>query len=529
MSNPSEQDPRQAIAEETKENPAAEPENTQEEFSTIFSDPTVEQKRRGMAPKKRAMILLICIAVIAAAGTGIALKFNADAPNEGTVSGTESTADTIYMVQREVNDLASVEITNEKESYTLVSKAGESSGSAIWQLKGFEDIELSTASSIASSAASITAQRRIADPGELSRYGLENPYSRIVVSLTDGEPYTITIGDESPDRSGRYANVSGDGAVYLISSSTAEMFVKPSTQLIGTSTFTPIASSGDSDPYFVDGTLTYFDRITLGGSFHKSPITLESDKNSTLPYLLTVPQRQTANSEKVSALLTVASSGITNSGAYIYHPGAEDLKKYGLNEPYSTLEFKFGDRTITIRLGKQIEVGYYPMMVDDKPLIYRVDANSIAWAEYSEQDLYYNLLFMENIMKVAAIELKTPEKTILFKVTQDEKNDSYTVQANDKTFNSTRFAPYYQRLIGMTAEEYLEGEPKEGELALQFTITYTDSNRKPDVIRLSKHSDRRYLFKLNGTGNALVASTRVDELIEFADWLLEGKTIPSMF
>ena len=500
------------------------------EGSTIFSDPTAPQaKRRRMSPKKRAVLALAAVAVLVAGGTVAALLLNRHGEELGGSEAVSSAAPAINVLQHDLSTVTKVEVKNEKGSYTLLPKSGEDAEDIVWQLQGYEDLEMGMASNVAEAAAALTAVKVIDESGERERYGLDEPVSTVAVSVKDAGPYEITVGDESPDKSGRYVKTSEAETVYLIDSDTVNWFTVPSTDLISVSCVSPVTATGEDDPYFNDGSLMFFDKITLGGSMRKTPIVIEcyDGEDAIIPYVVTSPGYQAGNSENIANILSIAGSGLSNNGAFVYHPDQADFKKYGLDSPYSTVVIKIGERTITVRLGECTDDGYYPVTVDSTPVIYKVLAASVPWAEYQEKDVYYERLFSENVMGIASMEIKTPEKTVLFELTQDPEEDAtYTVRAQGKDITQDQFGFYYQRIVSLAAEEYTDESISDANPTIQFTIRYLDEDRAEDVIRLTQYSDRRYLFTLNGKGNALVASTRVDELVEYFDWLLDGRTIP---
>ena len=76
-----------------------------------------------------------------------------------------------------------------------------------------------TASSLVSSLASVSADKTIEEkPTDLSAFGLANPQIDLTVVRKDGKTNELLIGDETPTKSGFYAEEAGNPKVYTVMS-----------------------------------------------------------------------------------------------------------------------------------------------------------------------------------------------------------------------------------------------------------------------------------------------------------------------
>lgn len=88
---------------------------------------------------------------------------------------------------------------------------------------------------------SVSAINTIRNPDARSSYGLEPPSRIVTCRVNGGNSYTLSVGKESFDGSGYYAQRGGDGRVFVISSIPVDMFdrelaeppVKPSPTTAG--------------------------------------------------------------------------------------------------------------------------------------------------------------------------------------------------------------------------------------------------------------------------------------------------------
>lgn len=149
--------------------------------------------------------------------------------------------------------------------------------------------------------------------------------------------------------------------------------------------------------------------------------TADDNLNNSSNYVITKPYFRAANSSSavVTALGTYTS--VTASGVEKPYPTAEDLKRYGLDDPYSTAVFTLAVETTetsetsgesaktsyyniqkhTIQLGNKNDNGeYYALVYNEDqriPVVYLFSASSVAWAEAQYDDVAETLLFLRNI------------------------------------------------------------------------------------------------------------------------------------
>jgi hypothetical protein len=81
-----------------------------------------------------------------------------------------------------------------------------------------------SASNLTSSIDSIKVLDTIASPGQPSQYGLDAPHETLTCRVITGSSYTLSIGNQSFDGSGRYASKGGDRRIFVISSVEVDEF-----------------------------------------------------------------------------------------------------------------------------------------------------------------------------------------------------------------------------------------------------------------------------------------------------------------
>lgn len=371
------------------------------------------------------------------------------------------------------------------------------------------------------------------ESSDTDKYGFDKPFCVIKVNGVDAaNDFTIIVGKQSPDLSGRYVSVSENNMIYLVNEQNMSYFSSNYPDMVSMSIVGTI-NQADNSSYYVDGTLTYIDSIKLGGTSRPNQIEIKTpdEESNILAFVVTSPVYRAGNEDTINNIVQIAKSGLYNSGAYVLNYTDADIEKYGLNTPYSTCEVKIGTYHVKLSFGEKQSDGYYPCVLSGTKAIYKVSSDSAPWIEYADKDLYYDSLFLEYIADVSGISVQTSSKTYDFNLVRKDssKKSEFTVDcpqaSDDVKIEKKQLCFYYSRLINLKSEETTTGGVPDSEPYLTFTISYTNTSRTPDVIKLYKYSTRRYYYSLNGKGGALVSSKTVTDLHDCVSVLASGKEI----
>jgi len=534
------------------------------ENSTIFGAAAHQKKKHKLTPAVRGLILSgVALLVAGAVLTTVLLIPKKD--KGGDTSSTASTPN--YTVTAlDQGKIDSLQVFNQKhpEGFTLLKEVVEAESTDTssqsettykWLVEGFEEYELTSTKYLVECAVALTSSKKYEksaavltaddiDLGTLSFdsekvvenendiYGFLNPYSVLVIK-GDGIDKTIVVGNTAPDKSGRYVSVTGDSNVYVVSESKMSYFDGSYNDMVGLLVNDYIMEGEGTADYYSEGALAKIDKVVLGGTCRPKTVRIETppDDLSVIPFVVTEPVFRAGDEEAISTIMNVATTGLTNDGAYKLGYTNEDLVKYGLDDPLSTLEIVVGTYRVNLSFGALQEDGYYPCIKEGSNIIYKIFAEDNQWIEYKDTDLYYESLFLEYISGIDTIGVKAEDKDVLFQLVRDnpEEKSKYTIKCEQAkkgvTIDSKQLNFYYGRILGLATEEFTDSPTPTGDAYMTITINYTDKSRSADVIRLYKHSTRRYYYTLNGQGNSLISANSVKDLYTCLGALLEGKEI----
>lgn len=88
-------------------------------------------------------------------------------------------------------------------------------------------VDGSSVDAVASSMASLTGKRIEKTDQTLADFGLEDASTAVTFRLSDGQTYTLSLGDETPVDNMRYVQVEGDPAIYTVDAFALEELSQP--------------------------------------------------------------------------------------------------------------------------------------------------------------------------------------------------------------------------------------------------------------------------------------------------------------
>ena len=107
-------------------------------------------------------------------------------------------------------------------------------------------------------------------------------------------------------------------------------------------------------------------------------------------------------------------------------------------------------------------------------------------------------------------------------ITGTSETEDLRAYINDKAVEFENYAELYSHIIGIEAKE-LTDNPSKSNLLVTITVNCKDGS--VDTLKYYKQSDVESFFELNGEGRLLVSTSKVEQIIEFAQKLYDGEEI----
>lgn len=519
-----------------------EPENTVDELSTVFSDPTIHRE----APKKKKRRLLVAIASVLAvavfAGGTVAVIKLIPEKEESTESPFASD---IKVIEASASDLTSVTVKNEYGTLELYSEKDEtesdsssSSSSSTetysWYLKGVNKdlISTTTAESFVASAASVSAMREITEKTE-AECGFDSSAITVETLSKKSEKITITVGGESPDKSGYYIKTSKDDKIYLVDVSYVDALKVEPLHFATTATMSAFSVPEDAEGYTSDdGTLTSFDLLTINSKKFSEELVIEANTDDELSqyigFLVKKPTKRIA--ENVDGIVTVYTSGLSTTGAYSFDVKSETLKKFGLNKPDFQMTMEIKGKTLTYKFAAQDD-GNYAAVNDDSKLISKVSADSVsAFVDKEIIDFYSSWICLYSIDDISNLNIKVNDTKYNFGIealSEEEAENSdvkYDISLNSKEIDCQSFQNLYQYLVSLSCSDYtvekLNATPQ-----IEFEFVFKDANAGKSIVKFTKASETRYQYSVDGYELGKVTSASLSKFVKYLEKLAAGEII----
>lgn len=509
----------------------------EEEMSTVFSNPVEHTKkaehtkRKRLLPKILASVLAV---VILAGGTFAVIKLIPEREEETSSAIMED----IQVLALTTDDFEEFTVKNTNgvfEFYREIVKS-ESTGEDVvgnWYLKGYDKEVISpvTSSYPISIAASFYASREITEK-TVTDCGLDNPKIEVALKTTEGEEFSILIGNESPDKSGYYLKLSNSDKIYLVGNDFYETFVFEALDFASTDALPTFDKEEEGmSGYFDDsGNLVSFDKITVSGANYPQTVELVTNDDtrfsSYATYLVTSPVKRIA--ENVDGILLLFQSSLSTDGAYSYDVSEKSLAALGLDNPDINLKIEAGGKSMTYRFKLQAD-GNYAVVYDNAKLVSRVTTSNISFANYTTTDFYSSWVALVSIEDISSFTFKAGDKTYEFGITANEseeesteetteEQEDFTITYNGATISTSDFQTFYQQCISVACTDYTVAEVS-GEPEISMIFDYKDDGEDLTVDFI-KSSETRYQYSLNGIGMGKVNSSSLRSLTDSVEKLV---------
>ena len=169
------------------------------------------------------------------------------------------------------------------------------------------------------------------------------------------------------------------------------------------------------------------------------------------------------------------------------------------------------------------EDGYYAVASDLTPLIKKVSASSLPFAQYKATDFYHSWVAFNALKDLKKLTIKTPEKDYAFDIkAETDENDSttFTIGYNGETFETQAFQDFYQELISLSCSDFTV-ETNDTEPVYTIVFDYNDEIGGSNVIEFRKSSETKYQFRTDGVDMGKVTSASIKKIVRLLENLVD--------
>jgi hypothetical protein len=460
---------------------------------------------------------------------GITVALILTAPKSSTTDEVITTAPPKTRLLYEIAPQNLKTLTVSNESGDLLIERVDVEDTFIFVTEEFLDLPLNFERilEIAESACTQTASEVLAENADdLSKYGLTSPQATFTAVFDDskGTVKKVLIGDAAPDQVNYYAAFEGENTVYLISTSSLEIFTEDRLDIINKTLYkevTPASEDDTTDYKQVSDLIINRTDLPYDVEIKFNPYSLENPVpagESSASYVLASPVRLDINLSEADSVIN-SIFGLTADGIEKLRPAPEDLTAYGFDEPMTTVSFSLIDKSLTLRVGNAYDGGRY-VMVDGVNIIWKLSDSKLPWVTVKPLSITIGIILSTNIYSISTFDITG--SGFNEHITSSGNNaDDMTVTLNGEEVDAVSLRLLYQYILSAPpAEIYIE--PLTGEPDLSIAIKGDNLNKNISFYNLG---DRRYAISIDGKPQFVCSQTYYDRLIENINAFKSGEEI----
>ena len=384
--------------------------------------------------KKALIIAMICLAAAAVLYL-LVVKMNQKEAN----SESDDSDDSLVISSVDSGQITAISYEKDGKSLSFIKEDGT------WydaEDKKFP-VNQDSLTTMTNTLGAVSATRKLEKPEALSEYGLDSPVLAVRYTASDGKEAEFIVGDTNDAAGGAYLKISGDDAVYLVSSDFADSFNSDIYQLADMESFPTITSDSITD-------------ISVNSNGHTLEIKNDSEGGQTV--LENGKEQENCASSSASQFIS-AVTGITFKSHVEYN--CKDLSKYGLDQPTADVTVDY-TTTETVSSGDS----------DDSESANSTDDTKAASAESAAENTSETADTGETETETEAETVKVAKQVVLHIGSQNDDGDYYAAMDGSKEVHVIS-ADTIKELIGKKASDFIDNEILSGTLSNAKSIDVT--------------------------------------------------------
>ncbi len=430
-------------------------------------------------------------------------------PKADTGESSDESTQTISLVARERDDVASMKITNSYGEYTITQSA---KGFSIDELGSLKQ-NTTTMGAAGNCITKINAQALVEEnASDLAKYGLEdgNAEASCTVTFKDGTSYTVLYGITAPDTSNVYVRLSDSNDVYVVLANSSRYFYNPIESFISIIVKEEIAS---------ESTAPTIDLLKIERKDLDYDIVFEDDTKNYATDEVSMASSQVMISP-VYAYLDITNSndiiyglwGLTATSAVKPFPTQADFEEYGLADPFCTVTLFAELQTYIFKIGNVAsyatdeqgnptsEPAYYYGYLEGNDCIFTFAASEVKWASFMPVDVLSTMMTSNYIYALDYMDIQihnSEDISYYFDIDGNVDDASLSATLNGSEVDVPSFKILYQFILKCPIDSLCLEDPDE-DAKLLAHIEFARSKGGGDTLDFYDGGSNKVVIKLNG-------------------------------
>lgn len=442
----------------------------------------------------------------------------------------EIPAGTEILQQISTDQIASITVENESGTYTAIQDKDHT-----LIMEGYESLSLNddTIISLFHYASYIRGQIAVKNENNsLETYGLAAPVSRVKVTCTNGENYTLDIGNPVPGQSTADSlYILYEDNIYTTYKLHVEPFLLSKTDYIQQE-ITPVSLSSD-DPNVSSETMLSITQATISRDDWTHPVTIQKQANQDVMgyslQLYTISLDGSYNYEyttdSIGNQLLNSFFNLTADSIVSIHPDDAVLEQYGLLDPYFEANIVYQDASgnvdeFSFLCSKFID-GVTYIKNEAVDVIYSINLEP-AFLSVNSNELISSYLLTPDINTLQSMKIETTTDTYEFTINSDN-NSLQSVEMNHETIIPEVFQTFYQTLIATKADQVLVETSIPKNASLEASVTYLYNDNSEQKLLLYYKSERELYAYIDDSHVYTVNQTKWANILDLIELLQPAK------
>ena len=450
-----------------------------------------------------------------------------------SLSSEQSDEEHYHLIGYSYSDIDKIVVDNSGGEYTLDAAPNDNvQGTAIedtnlYSIEGFEDLTLQDGNPqmLAEDATSVTASKIVNDGSKKSDFGFDSPRSVVTITLTSGEKKTITVGDDAPGGKGAYLMLDGDKNIYLVSSESVDGLLLTKLGMFSTDIGT------------IENDDTKFTKMKFSGTaFDDKKIAFDYNNGTayTETFFITSPDNIPAKEDNTTSVMNNIRY-LSATEVIAVDVDEDDLKKYGLDKPYITIEAEYPDMKVRYKATKPKDDGSFYLLSDG--IVYLMDKGSAPWILYKYEDYIPDEIISPKYDSVDKITVIADKKEYVFDIDRtsntvrddsaDTDIETFTVKVkcNGKELDENIYSTFFNNLTSAKRSGYKEIDIDKKPI---LTVIYEYSDGTNAKAEYYKGENRKCPVLINGSIGAAAFETYVTKITDDVKKAAQGKEIKAI-
>lgn len=410
------------------------------------------------------------------------------------------------------NDVDSYTFKMDKKADNLILEGGED---LIFDAEKLSYLYMCTCNMLAMAKVEKTSE-------DLSEYGLEKGKDGkyFEVTTTDGEAYTVYIGDLLPTGAAYYCKYENKPHIYVMSNLMDSTVLSPRTAYISPLACAPVP---ERDYYNIQN-LKIVKNGELFVEFEKESEQHVDESAVASTHRMIFPAEYNPTSE----LDMILNLFVNFSGTKVAEIGLneENVVKYGLAEPSAEIIMTYNGDQRRVIFGSKTEDGlsYYAYNPSHDTII-EMPCERVYFLDWDLIRFVSNSIFQMKIDSIDTLSIKSKSLDKTYKLTgEGQKLSVCDVTDGNKLIDTYSFRQFYIDVLMTSIEDYAHAPENPTEYA-RLTV-YSRSGRTYDFVFYDL-TTRRCYFTLNGKGEFCVNRDSVDKMINNIEKIIKGEAFKS--